>query len=788
VIAAAAARVRSIWRGLRRRRDVEHEMQEEFRLHVALRAEDLERGGMPPAEARRQARLEFGPAEMHKDDARAARGLRPFDELRVSMLDVKLGYRMLVRYPGLTLVGGLAMAFAIWTGAGTFELVSQLVRPTLPLPDGDRVVGVRTWDVAANRAEAQVQRDVLAWRESAPSLRDVGAFRTLERNLLVEDGASAAPVEVAEISASAFRVARVPALLGRTLTDADERPGAPPVAVIGHEVWMRRFAADPHVVGRTVRLGRAATTVVGVMPPRFAFPIAQSLWTPLQLDALAPPRQGPRLTVFARLADGATLDQAQAELTAIGQRAGVEWRDTHAQLRPQVMPYARTILDLSTWELLAAAAVNLPVLLLLLLVCANVALLLFARAATREGELIVRTALGAGRRRIVAQLFAEAMVLGGVAAAVGLAGAGLGLRWVIRVIEAEFLGGKALPFWFHGSLSPTTVLYAVLLTVVGAGVAGVVPALKVTRGLGGRLKQASAGGGGLRFGGLWTAVIVAQVAVTVAFPVVTYFVRQDAVKLRTVDIGVPADAYLTARLEMDRESPEAGVDSSRAAFAARFRRSYQELERRIAADPAVVGVAFADRLPRMYHPHRIVDVDDGGAAPINPEWPNGYRVTSASVAPGFFEAFEAPVLDGRGFTAADHATERGAPGDSTASGGPVVVNQAFVALVLGGATRSGAACATRTWRTGSRASWPSRGRGTRSWAWCATSRRRSVMGPPATRSAPGSTTPWPPAPRTPPTSGCACAATWRPRRPGCARSPPPSTRRCASTRCARSAT
>ena len=683
MIAGPLARVRSLWRGLRRRRDVEHDMQEEFRLHLALRAQDLERGGMAPAEALRQARLEFGPAEMHKDAARDARGLRPFDEFRMSWLDVKLGYRMLARYPGLTLVGGLAMAFAIWVGAGTFEMVTQLVRPTIPLAAGDRIVGIRTWDVSTSRAEMQVQHDVLAWREAATSLTDVGAFRTLERNLFVGP-AGGEPVEVAEVSASAFRVARVPALLGRTLAESDESPGAPAVVVIGHDVWTRRFGADPQVVGRTVRLGRSTATVVGVMPARFAFPIAQSLWMPLRLSAHEPRRQGPRVQVFARLADGATLDQAQAELTALGRRASAEFRDTHEHLRPSVIPYARSIVDLSGWALIAAAAVNLPVLLLLLLVCANVALLMFARAATREGELVVRTALGAGRKRIVAQLFAEALVLGGLAATAGLVAAGFGLRWAMRVIEAEFLNGKRLPFWFHDGLSPTTVLYAALLTLLGAAVAGVVPALKVTRGIGGRLKQASAGGGGLKFGGVWTAVIVAQVAVTVAFPVVTYFVRHDAVKLRAVSIGVPPQQYLTLRLEMDREAPDAAADTSRAAFVARFRRSYEELERRLAAEPGVAAIAFADRLPRMYHPHRIVDVDEGGAAPINPEWPNGYRVSSASVAPGYFEAFEAPVVTGRAFTAADHDVERGAPGDSTARGGPVVVNQSFVELVLGG--------------------------------------------------------------------------------------------------------
>lgn len=188
----------------------------------------------------------------------------------ISWLDLKLGFRMLVKYPGLTLVGGVAMAFAICVGAGTFGFLSLLVSPTLPLDDGDRVVAVRNWDAAENRAEPQVLRDFVSWREELRSIEDLGAYRDLERNLMVEEG-RAEPVRVAEISASAFRVARVPPHRGRTLNAQDEEPGAPAVLVIGYDVWQSRFGGDPDVVGRTVRLGSTQSTVVGVMPEASSF-------------------------------------------------------------------------------------------------------------------------------------------------------------------------------------------------------------------------------------------------------------------------------------------------------------------------------------------------------------------------------------------------------------------------------------------------------------------------------------------------------------------------------------
>ena len=685
MVSGIVARARSMWRGVRQRRGVEADMNDEFRLHVELRAADLVRSGLSPAAAARQAKLEFGSTERYKEDGRRSRGLRRVDDLRMSWLDFKLGFRMLVRYPGLTLVGGLAMAFAIWIGAGAFELATQIIRPSLPLPAGSEIVAIRNWDVAANQPEPHIAHDLATWRETLTSVTELGAYRALERNLIIGNGRGE-PVEVAEITASAFRMTRVPPLMGRTLIESDERPGAPPAVVVGYDAWQARFGGDTAVVGKTVRLARSAVTVVGVMPKGFAFPVAQRFWVPLRLDAASyARREGPAISAFARLAPGTSLDEARAELTALGKRASIEFRDTHEHLRPQIMPYAKSIVNISGWRSVGVMSVNLPLLMLVALICGNVALLMFARAATRESEIIVRSALGAGRGRIIMQLFAEALVLGGVAAVVGLAAARSGLAWVMGVVEAEFLHGARLPFWFQSRLSPTTLLYAALLTIIAAAIAGIMPALKVTRGVGARLRQASAGSGGLRFGGVWTVVIVTQVAVTVAFPAVAFFVRRDAVQIEQVDVGFPTSQYLSARLEMDRDPPSAApADTTRAAFAARFRTTYQELERRIAAEPNVRRIAFADRLPLMYHPHRLIAVDAGGAAPLHPAWPAGYRVSSASVSSSYFDAVDAPILTGRGFLASDHAVDLGEPGEPGARGGVVIVNRSFVNLVLGG--------------------------------------------------------------------------------------------------------
>jgi predicted permease len=643
-------------------------MNEEFGLHLEMRTEDLIRSGLSPGEAARRARLEFGSTERYRDEGRGSRGLYRIDALRFSWLDFKLGFRMLARYPGLTIVGGLAMAFAIWVGAGTFELAKTWIRPALPLPDGDRLVGIQLRDATTREVEGRALHDFVAWREELESVEDLSAFRTLERNLITSDGRGE-PIEVAEISASAFRVARVAARLGRFLIEEDERAAAAPVIVIGYDVWEERFASDPDVIGKTVRLGNAMSTVVGVMPEGFAFPVSHDAWTPLRLNVLDYARRdGPVLRFVGRLAPGVSLGEAQSRLTSLGLRAAADFPDTHEHLRPQIMPYARSIVDLPVSELKGVMSLNVFVVMLLVLICANVALLMFARAATRESEIVVRNALGASRGRIIVQLFAEALVLGGISALVGLAAARYGVQWGLLVLE-ENLG--RLPFWFDDTLSGMTLLYAVALTVLAAAIAGIVPALKVTRAVGVRMRQLTAGGGGVSFGGIWTVVIVAQVAVTVAFPATVFYVQSRMQPIQSIDVGFAAEQYLAVKLEMDWENSSGQpAYPSPSEFLAQFRRTYQELERRLEAEPAVAGVTFASRLPRMLHISRRIEIDDDPSE--SPDSIPGYPVNFATVDADYFDVLGAPIVSGRGFH----------PGDL--GGRVVIVNQSFVDRVLDG--------------------------------------------------------------------------------------------------------
>ncbi|HEX2092851.1 MAG TPA: ABC transporter permease [Longimicrobiaceae bacterium] len=599
----------------------------------------------------------------------------------MSWLDVKLGVRMLIKHPGLTLIGGLGMAFAIAIGAGFFGFFYSYLNPTLPLPEGDRVVAVQNWDAAENEDEPRSLHDFVTWREELRSVEDLGAFRTISRNLILPD-AQAEPVDVAEMTAAGFRVARVPPLMGRHLVPDDEREGAPAVVVIGYDVWRTRFASDPNVVGRSLQLGDTRYTVVGVMPEGFAFPVDHRLWTPLRADpSVYERRKGPSIGVFGRLAPGATLEQAQAELTMIGQRTAAAFPETHQRLRPRVLSYTAAF-GLNEGDFRDAAIIQLLVTLVLVVICANVAILVYARTAMRLGEITVRSALGASRRRIVAQLFTEALVLTAAAAVVGLVLIGFALRKVNLVMDEE-VGG--LPFWVDFGISSVTLLGVVGLAILAAVIAGVLPAVQATgRRMQARLRQMG-GGTGMQLGKTWTALVVAQVAFAVFILPGAISEAWDSIRYGTAEPGFAAEEFLSAQLVMDLKTPPTTeAEAYRRDFDARYGELQAELVRRLEAEPSVAEVTFALHSPGQ-EPKVRVEVEGAptpGSAPGAAAGSGssvGHEARSGRVDIDFFDVFDTAILTGRRFN----------PGDLSAASTAVVVNRSFVQQVLGGGSALG---------------------------------------------------------------------------------------------------
>jgi len=657
------AYLRSLWHGIRRPAELDAEMSDEMRFHLDMEAQRFMRRGLDATEAHRQAALAFGGVEKYRGAGRDALG---FTWLRGLSVDFKLGLRMLARYPGLTVVAVLGMSVAIAITAGAYTIIDGMLTSQLPLHEGDRIVAIQNWDTQASLPDRRSVHDFVAWRREIASVDDIGAFRLATRNL-ISPGAPPELVTVAEISASGFRVARVAPLLGRYLLDTDEHAGAEPVVVIGHDVWRSRFGGRADIVGQPLQLGPVTYAIAGVMPEGFTFPVSHQYWIPLVAEpAGLERRQGPELYVFGRLAAGVTMRTAQTEVTGIGERTAASFPATHAHLRPQVVPYTYPFSDMDDPDnVFGVRLMQVLASLLLGLVCVNVSILIYARTATRQSEMAVRTALGAGRLRIVGQLFIEALALAGASALLAFVLIALGMR---QVDAAMIRIAGSLPFWMTFELSAGAVMNVLLLAVAAAALVGVAPALKVTgRRVHSGLTVRSGSSHG-QLGRAWTALVVVQVAVAVAVLPSAVSYAWTTATYASGDAGFPATQVLSARLVMEA-STGASASIAEPQFRARFADRQRQLAQRLAGEPRVAGVAYA--LTRTgLEAGGVITTDDATAE---------HEVRLNRVGDGWFETLDIPLVAGRGFTTTD----------AIAGADVVIVNESFVKDVLGGANAIG---------------------------------------------------------------------------------------------------
>jgi len=691
-VEGARARLHLIFAG----RAAESRINEEIRFHIDMETDRLVREeGLPRDEAQRRALITFGGVTQHKETLRDGRGLAWLGGMR---LDFKLAMRMLVKHPGLTLVAVVGMAVAVAIGAVSFGGVYRIVDGRLPLSEGDRVVGIRNIDLRIGDEGRRTHlRDLAVWRESLTAVAELGAYRTVDRNLITADRQSES-VRIAEMTASGFRIARVVPLMGRYFHDDDERAGAPPVVVIGYDVWQNRFAARSDIIGQTIQLGDIRHTVIGVMPKGFAFPINNRVWTPLRLNPTDyEPGLAPSIDVFGRLAPHASIADARRQIATVGQRLAATSPETHAFMRPRLVPYTRMFIDNAeaTW---IYHLVQLLVTMLLVVIGTNVAILVYARTASRMGEIAIRSALGASRKRVVAQLFAEALALSAIATVVGLVVAHFAFQNINAAIER--IKGEQVPFWLHFHVTPGVVLYSAGLAIFAAVIVGVVPALKATRHqVSSSLQQLSSGTSAMRLGKTWTFLVIAQVTVAVAVLPVAIAGISAWRRLASAESALATKQILTATLLLDRpELPSQRAATKRSVFrkiatlgtthpdavdderdfATRYFNLRTELVRRLEAEPGVTNVAFASNAPSN-EPTERVEVDDGrtASAPSAKDSSAGYVnavVGVTRVDLRYFDALDIHMVAGRAFESGDLSTTTTA----------VIVNRSLAKKLFGG--------------------------------------------------------------------------------------------------------
>ena len=575
-------------------------------------------------------------------------------------LDARFSLRMLLKHRGLTMVAGFAMAVAIAVGTTAFETISSMLDSALPFPGGERFVQLQFVRADGGGEEEQLMHEFAALRGELRTVEQLSAYRTAQHNLVAAETAPE-PVEVAEITPSAFSITNTAPLLGRYLLPSDDAHAAEPVVVIAYQAWQLHFARDPNVVGRTVRLGGVARSVVGVMPEGFGFPSSNEFWIPLRVNTLAyPPGGGPSLEMFGRLAPGVTIEQAQAEFAGLAQPMAAARAENSLPLRPVVVPYTQLSDPTMLWALRAAQLVASA---LTILVAINLAILVYARTVTRLGELAVRSALGASRRRILTQLFVEALALALVGAAAGLGIAAYALDAIQTMNET----GELLPYWISFALSPRAIIVALGLALVAALIIGVVPGLKATGvGLTANLHELH-GRSGTRLGLTWTALIVAQVAVAVAVLPAAVFISARVIRGELVGTGFPAESIVTGKVGPGPDAPKADRD--------RLAAQQRQLLARLEAEPGVTGAAFSAGIPGAA-PIKLIRFQDGVRVRAQAEHVPDVGITDAllpsttRVSVDLFKTYGVQMLAGRPFGAADLGTTN------------VIVNRSFVEMYL----------------------------------------------------------------------------------------------------------
>ena len=567
---------------------------------------------------------------------------------------VRHGLRLAGREPAVTTLAVLALALGIGLTTTMFSIVDALVLRGLPFENASRLMHLEMSRLSHGQESLEVPvHDVVDWRDRQRSFEGLAAFRE-ERVTITAPGERPERVQAAYITTNGLELVGARAALGRGFTPEDDRPGAAPVAILGHALWRDRFRADAGALGSTLRVNGHATTIVGVMPERFLFPVRDALWLPLRPDPLALPRgTGDTLEVFGPLKPGVSLEQARAEMTTITRALELEHANTNAGLGSVVKPYTVEFIGERAvallWVMLAA------VFGVLLVACVNVANLLLARASLRLREMGIRTALGASRARLVAQLLGESSVLAGLGGLLGLALARLGVLWFNRSIPLE-----TAPFWIDVRVDARAALFVSLLVMLSALVAGLAPALQTSRGdVIEVLRDDARTGTGLRLGRLSRALVVAEVALACGLLVAAGLMIRSVANLRPSHFPFATSNVLTARVELD----SAGYRDATAQ--ATF---YKELERRLAALPGVSSAALGLMLPGPGGARDKVAIE--GAA-LQDERQLPLTVWNA-VSPGFFDAFEVSLLQGRGFA---HQDDARAPHVA-------VVNRAFVSRFL----------------------------------------------------------------------------------------------------------
>ncbi len=622
-----AARVRGLVFGGR----LDTEMEDEFRFHVEMQAQENMRSGMNPTEARHDAMRRFGGMESVKEEYREN---RTFTAIETFFRDIRYAARTLRNSPGFTAVALMTLALGIGVNTAVFTVTNAvLFKGFSDIDRNDRILYL-----SSSEGCCVSYPDFEDWRAQAKSFKGMAIVHGVQVTLS-DQGGFPEYRYATEVSADTFPLIGREPILGRDFTKADEMRGAPPVAILNYSFWERQYGKDPSIVGRAVRINGALTTVIGIMPAGFIFPQNQDLWVPL-IPTPNVLRRANRDTwfVFGRMADGATIESARTEMETIGKRLELAYPLTNKGFTPIVRSFAgfyigpnASVIYGSLWGAVGFV---------LLIACANLANLMLARALGRSREISIRIALGAGRWRVVRQLLIESTLL-------SAAGGFLGwwfAKWGVRAWDAAT---RAPGYSWFDHVLDYTLDYRVLayLMAISAGTGllfGLAPAPRLSKlDVNAALKDGGRGStGGVLGNRLSALLVVAETALAVILLAGAGLMIRSYLNTYSADIGVQTEKILTGIPNLSASRyPDA---TARFSF-------YDRLKTRLEAVPGVESVSLASSIPLWGAARLSYELD--GAAPIDQQ--SRPTLSAVTVDAGYFRTLGAAVLSGRDFNDQD---------------------------------------------------------------------------------------------------------------------------------------
>ena len=547
------------------------------------------------------------------------------------LTDLRYTARMLRKSPLFTLAVVLTVALGIGANTAIFSVVNAVMLRPLPYQQPDRLVWIAEKNDKLNLPTfAASLLNYLAWKEQSRTVESFAAFGFATFNLT--DSGDPEQLTGGTVTPSLFPLLGIKPVLGRSFADGEDRPGSPRVVMIGAGLWKRRFGGDPSIVGRHLTLSGIDTTVVGIAPASLALLSNGDLWTPMIVDPGREIRLNHVILAVGRLRPGTTLEQAQAEMDVVAGQVSQQY--------PETKEWGIRLVDFYHFFVNPQLQTGLVVLLcavgcVLLIASANVANLLLARAASRQKEIAVRTALGASRGRLIRQLLVESLVLATIGGAAGLVVA----LWAVDAVNG-IMPPTLLPVP-DVQIDATVLLFALALTVVTGLLFGIAPAWHGAKAdLNEVLKQATRASSGAR-PRLRNSLAAAELALATILLIGAGLLGQSLLRLQHVSLGFQPDRLLTFQLSLPRTKYP--VEKS-IAF-------YHELLESLRATPGVRAAAASSGIPFGNGAYTQTPIVTTGPSPLPPETavPTDWRV----VTPGFFQAMNIPLLRGRDFADAD---------------------------------------------------------------------------------------------------------------------------------------